>query len=199
MKGSDAYLNNFFEIRTKAGYMSWKILLVSFLERFRKFSEHPLERLAEIGLKEGMTFLDVGCGLGFYSFYASSIVGKKGFVYTIDVNREFVEYVENKAKRKGIENIKTMVANAQKTGLPSGSVDIVFLHLVLHDIKDKSAAIKEFNRVLKNHGKLVIDEEDVMPLDQVGKLAEDSGFALSKRLRKTIQIFEKIKDETNQK
>jgi ubiquinone/menaquinone biosynthesis C-methylase UbiE len=179
--------------------MSWKILLVSFLGRFRKFSEHPLERLAEIGLKEGMTFLDVGCALGFYSFYASYIVGKKGFIYALDVNPKFVECVENKAKRRKIENVKTIAANALKTGLPSGSIDIVFLHLVLHDIEDKSTAIKEFNRVLKSHGKLVIDEENVMPLDVIRKLAEDSGFILSKRLRKTSQVFEKIKDEGNQK
>lgn len=179
--------------------MGWKILFVSLLERLRKFSEHPQEMLAEIGLKEGMTFLDVGCSLGFYSFYASFIVGKKGLVYALDVNPEFIEYVKNKAKRKEIENIKTIVANAQKTGLTPESVDIVFLHLVLHDIEDKPAAIREFKRVLKNNGKLVIDEENVIPLDLIRKLAEDSGFRLSKRLRKTIQIFEKIKDESNQK
>lgn len=179
--------------------MNWKILLVSFLEKFRRFSEHPHDRLAEIGLDEEMTFLDVGCSLGFYSFYASSIVREKGLVYALDVNPEFIEHVENKARRKEIENIKPIVANAQKTGLPPRSVDIVFLHLVLHDIEDKPATIKEFKRVLKNHGKLVIDEENVMPLDLIRRLAEDSGFRLSKCLRKTIQIFEKIKDEGNQK
>ena len=179
--------------------MGWQILFVSLLERFRKFSGHPQERLAEIGLKEGMTFLDIGCALGFYSFYASSIIGKMGFVYALDVNPEFIEYVKNKAKRKEIKNIKTMVANAQETGLTPESVDIVFLHLVLHDIEDQTAAIREFNRVLKSHRKLVIDEENVMPLDLIRRLAEDSGFRLSKRLRKTIQIFEKIKDEGNQK
>jgi len=179
--------------------MNWKILLVSFLEKFRKFSEHPQERLTEIGLNEGMTFLDVGCSLGFYSFYASSIVGEKGLVYALDINPEFIEYVKNKVKRKEIENIKTIVANAQETGLPPRSVDIVFLHLVLHDVKDKPVAIREFNRVLKGNGKLVIDEENVMPLDLIRKLAEDSSFRLSKCSRKSIQIFEKIKDESNQK
>jgi ubiquinone/menaquinone biosynthesis C-methylase UbiE len=91
------------------------------------------------------------------------------------------------------------VANAQETGLPSESVDVVFLHLVLHDIEDKSAAIKEFKRVLKSHGKLVIDEENVMPHDLIRRLAEDSGFILSKHSRKTTQIFEKIKNESDQK
>jgi len=178
--------------------MNWKILLVSFFEKFRKFSESPIERLTEIGLKEGMTFLDIGCTLGFYSFDASSLVGKRGLVYALDINPDFIAYIANKVRRKGIKNIQTIVASAQETSLPSESVDMVFLHLVLHNIEDKHAAIKEFNRILKTDGKLVIDEENVLPLDLIRKLVEDSGFTFSKRLRKTIQIFEKTR-AVNQK
>ncbi|MGQ9507140.1 MAG: class I SAM-dependent methyltransferase [Candidatus Bathycorpusculaceae bacterium] len=171
--------------------MNWKTLLISFLENFRKISENPLERLIEIGLKEGMTFADIGCTLGFYSFAASQIVGEKGQVYAVDINPDFIAYIAKKTEKRGIKNIKAMVANAQEIALPSESVNIVFLHLVLHDIKDKTAAIKEFYRILKKNGKLVIDEENVMVLDVIRKLAEDSGFKFCKRLRKTIQIFEK--------
>lgn len=39
---------------------------------------------------------------------------------------------------------------------------------------------------------MVIDEENVMPLDLIRELVEDLGFRFSKHLRKTIQIFEKI-------
>lgn len=173
--------------------MNWKILLISALEPFRKLAERPVERLCEIGLMEGMTFLDVGCALGFYSFYASSIVGERGLVYALDLNSDFIEYVKRKANRKGIKNINAIVANAQETGLPSESIDIVFIRLVLHDIQDKYAAIKEFNRILKENGKLIVDEENVMPQDYVRKMAEDSSFRLSRRLRKTIQILEKVR------
>jgi ubiquinone/menaquinone biosynthesis C-methylase UbiE len=171
--------------------LNWKILPVSFLENFRKVSEHPLERLTEVGLKRGMTFLDVGCALGFYSFYASSIVGEKGLVYALDVNPSSIAYVRNKATRKRIGNIKVVVANAQETGLQPESVDVVFLHLVLHDVKDKHAAMREFNRVLRPNGRLVVDEENVMPPILVRELAEESGFRFYGCLRKTVQIFGK--------
>lgn len=172
--------------------MNWKILLISFLEKFRKVSEHPLEGLTEIGLKEGMIFLDVGCTLGFYSFYASSIVGEKGLVYALDINQDLISYVTNRARRREIRNIRTILANAQETGLPPESFDMVFLHLVLHDIENKHVAIKEFSRILKVSGKLVIDEENVMHPYLVKKLTEGSGFTFSKRLRRTIQIFDKM-------
>jgi len=175
--------------------MNWKILLISLFEPFRKLAEHPAERLREIGLEEGMTFLDVGCTLGFYSFYASSIVGERGQVHALDVNSEFVDYVRKKAQRKGTQNVNALVANAQEIGLPSESVDMVFLHLVLHDVKDKHTAMKEFKRILKKNGKLVIDEENVMPLDHIKEMAENFGFSRSKCLRKTMQIFEKSEKE----
>ena len=171
--------------------MNWKVSLISFLDRFRQFSEHPFVRLREIELTEGMTFLDIGCALGFYSFPASSIVGEKGLVYALDINSALIQYVTNKAKKQGILNIKPITADAGKTGLPKESVDIVFFHLVLHDIKNKHAALKEFYRILKKDGKLVVDEETVMPLGEIKKLAEDSGFMFLKHLRKTIQIFKK--------
>jgi ubiquinone/menaquinone biosynthesis C-methylase UbiE len=174
--------------------VNWKILLISFLENFRKISEHPVERLIEIGLRKGMTFLDVGCTLGFYSFHASSIVGENGVVYALDVNPDLIDYVKNRAQRKGIKNIETMVANAQQIGLCPESVDMVFLHLVLHDIEDQSAAMKEFNRILKKNGRLVIDEENAMSPDAIRKLAEDSGFKYSKRLRRTIKFLKKQKN-----
>lgn len=125
--------------------MYLKILLISFFEKFRKFFERPRERLAEIGLGEGMVLVDVGCTLGFYSFPAASIVGGKGFVYALDIDPEVIKYVANKAEKKEISNIKPVMASANETGLPESSVDIVFLHLVLHNIEDKSAAIREFN------------------------------------------------------
>jgi ubiquinone/menaquinone biosynthesis C-methylase UbiE len=171
--------------------MNWKVLLISFLDRLRKFSEHPSERLREIGLAERMTFLDVGCTLGFYSFSASSIVGEKGLVYALDINSALIDYVSNRAKKYQVKNIKPIVANAENTGLPEESVDVVFLHLVFHDIENKQSALKEFFRILKKEGKLVIDEETAMSPDKIRKLAEQEGFTFSKSLRKSIQIFKK--------
>ena len=176
--------------------MNWKVMFISFLERFRKLSEKPEDRLDEIGLKEGMTFLDVGCTLGFYSFPAASIVGEEGLVYALDINGDFIDYIAGKAEKKGIENIKAMVAGAQNTGLSPESVDVVFLHLVFHDIEDRREAVEEFRRILKTEGILVIDEENVIPPDVIRETVEESGFRLSKTLRKTVQIFEKTRIES---
>jgi len=137
-----------------------RTLLASLLECYRERKEKPLERLREIGLGEGMTFLDVGCALGFYSFPASGIVGENGLVIALDINPKLVDHVAGKSLKRGIGNIKALAADARETGLPSESVDVVFLHLVLHDIDDKREATREFHRVLRKNGRLVVDEEN---------------------------------------
>jgi ubiquinone/menaquinone biosynthesis C-methylase UbiE len=177
--------------------MHLKILLVSLLDKFRKLTEHPLKRLEEIGLKEGMTFLDVGCSLGFYSFPAASLVGDSGTVYALDIKEGLIKHVQENIARLKIKNMKPIVANAERTGLAERSVDIVFVHLVLHDIDDQQAAVEEFYRVLRPPGKLVVDEEHAMLPELVRVLVESSGFRLLETLRNTIQVFEKIEHTTD--
>jgi len=171
--------------------LNWRISLACINNWFRRFYERLYERLQDIGVEEGMTFLDVGCGLGFYSFPASLLVGKNGSVYALDVSPGYLEWVRKGARKTNRMNIETIRADATNTGLPDDSVDMVFLHLVLHDIQDRKLAMGEFHRILKSSGRLVIDEEDLISIEDIKSLAESQGFELFKCLHKTIQIFKK--------
>ena len=171
--------------------MELRVWFASFLEYFRRTTERPLERLREVGLREGMTFLDVGCSLGFYSFPASEIVGEKGRVIALDINPKLVGAVASKSERRGIRNIEAVVADAHETGIPHESADMVFMHLVLHDLDDKPRAMREFGRVLKGNGRLVVDEENVMPREEIREIAESWGFKFVRRSGDSTQIFEK--------
>lgn len=161
-------------------------------ENSRTSSEQPLQRLEEIGLAEGMTLLDVGCGIGFYSFCASAIVREKGLVHALDRNQKFITHLTEKAKKQNVRNINAVVADAHETGLTSESVDVVFVNQVLHCLEDKPRAVEEFNRVLKRNGKLVVDEKDLIPQGIIRELAEHAGFKFAKSTRETVQVFEKV-------
>lgn len=50
------------------------------------------------------------------------------------------------------------VADASDTGLPDGSVDLVFCHQTLHHLVDQEAALAEFFRVLRPGGVLLLAE-----------------------------------------
>jgi ubiquinone/menaquinone biosynthesis C-methylase UbiE len=67
--------------------------------------------LLEVGIDEGQSVLDFGCGSGTYSLPAAKLVGKKGRIYSVDVNRGTLDNLSRKAEREGLENIVTRYRN----------------------------------------------------------------------------------------
>ena len=55
-------------------------------DKERRRWQNPEAILAGIGLKPGFTFIDLGCGSGFFALPAARIVGESGKVYGVDVN-----------------------------------------------------------------------------------------------------------------
>ena len=91
---------------------------------FHKFYGNEVERrkwqnpdsiLASIGLNLGFTFVDVGCGEGFFSIPAAKIVGKKGRVFALDSDGEAIATLGKKASTKNLTNIEARVGTAEDT------------------------------------------------------------------------------------
>ena len=111
--------------------------------------------LEAIGLVDGMTFVDVGCGSGFFSVLAAKIVGKKGKVYAVDVDELAIERLLQKAKDEGLQNIEAKAAPAEETVFCKGCADIVFFSMVLHDFADPAKVLSNARQMIKLEGSLV--------------------------------------------
>jgi tRNA A58 N-methylase Trm61 len=61
------------------------------------------EILIEIGVSEGCTFLDAGCGDGHFSLTASDIIGSDGLVFSFDKHMESLNILNQEIEEKGIE------------------------------------------------------------------------------------------------
>lgn len=120
----------------------------------------PEEVLNRLELREGMKAADLGCGAGFFVFPAAKIVGDKGLVYAVDVQKSALSAVEDKAALEGVENIVRLVwANleiAGSTKIPNDSLDLALLIDVLFQNQKPEEIIKEAKRITKNTGKIVI-------------------------------------------
>jgi ubiquinone/menaquinone biosynthesis C-methylase UbiE len=116
----------------------------------------------EIQLKEGMIFLDVACGYGYYSLAASKYVGETGIIYAVDLWNDGIEHLSNHIKEHTVNNIQAILADARKMiPLKSSSVNISLLSTVLHDFmleKTEDGVLKEIHRVLKPDGKFAVVE-----------------------------------------
>ena len=116
----------------------------------------------ELGLKAGITFLDVACGRGAYSLKASQIVGSAGTVYAIDLWQEGIEQLKASALEENANNIKAFVSDAGRhIPVDDQVVDVCLMATVLHDFVEdhiSKEVLQEVVRVLRPGGLLAIVE-----------------------------------------
>ncbi|MEM4281373.1 MAG: methyltransferase domain-containing protein [Candidatus Caldarchaeum sp.] len=127
--------------------------------RVRSLFQNPYRILSGIGLSRGHVFLDVGCGTGFLSLPAASIVGADGVVYAVDVEEDYLQEVERRAERLGLRNIVTVKTQAENLdGVPEHSVDRAIFMLSLHHVADRNMAFLQVRRKLKEDGLMMVFE-----------------------------------------
>jgi ubiquinone/menaquinone biosynthesis C-methylase UbiE len=125
------------------------------LEDERRKWQNPERILAEIGLKAGFTFIDVGCGDGYFSLPAARIVGEQGRVYAVDISKEAIGRLKNKAKKERLNNLITKVGWAEQTIFCTACADVIFYGIVLHDFDDPEKVLANAGKMAKPNGKLV--------------------------------------------
>jgi len=131
----------------------------------RKKWQDPERILSLIGLREGMVFVDLGCGEGYFAIPAARRVGPGGRVYAADINPEAVERFRARAKEEGLGNIITRIGEAETTVFCDGCADIVFFGIDLHDFRDPIAVLRNAARMLRPEGQLAdLDWKDE-PMD----------------------------------
>jgi ubiquinone/menaquinone biosynthesis C-methylase UbiE len=121
--------------------------------------------LRKIGLGQGMVFIDIGCGYGFFTIPAAQLVDKRGKVYAVDVDSSAVEKLKRKASEKGLENIITAVGEAEKTIFCEKCADVVFFSIVLHDFKNPPKVLQNAKRMIKPNGMLINLDWKKKPMD----------------------------------
>jgi len=120
--------------------------------------EHASDVLRSVGVKEGQTVLDYGCGSGTFTIPSARIVGKEGRVYALEVRPKMLEYVKEKTESEGLTNVVTVLLNRSKlnTGLSDDIVDVVLVYDVMHEIDDRVGLLQELHRVVRQGGFLSI-------------------------------------------
>lgn len=164
--------------------------MMSFFFRIRDRFRDPGKQLEKVGIKEGQTLLDFGCGSGSYVIPAARMVGGKGMVYALDIHPLAISAVEKKANKEGLTNIRTILSD-RDTGLPDESIDVVLLYDVIRSIKDKRALLKELHRVMKANGLLSILAEHIKVEDVLEIAEKDDLFSLRDQHGKLLN-FERL-------
>jgi ubiquinone/menaquinone biosynthesis C-methylase UbiE len=123
---------------------------------------NPSEIVAQMGLMQGQTVADLGCGrTGHFVFSASRQVQETGVVYAVDILKDVLENIKSRIRSEGYDNVQTVWSNIEavgKTAIPAETLDGCFLVNVVSLLADKNAALAEATRLLKKNGFLAIIE-----------------------------------------
>lgn len=114
--------------------------------------------IAMAGLKPGETVLDIGSGGGIDVFLAAKKVGPDGFVYGVDMTQAMLERARKAAKNGNYDNVEFKFGYAEQLPLNDEEVDVVISNCVINLSEDKGKVFKETYRVLKNHGRLEVND-----------------------------------------
>jgi ubiquinone/menaquinone biosynthesis C-methylase UbiE len=115
----------------------------------RKTWQNSGEIIEILELKPSYVVADVGCGSG---YFAVPIAHKVKKVYAVDVQKEMLEYLEQKIRKQKIGNIETLLSKEGEIPLPSESVDLLLSVNTLHEFHDKEKMATEMRRVLRPRG-----------------------------------------------
>lgn len=122
------------------------------------FSSYVQKRAETIGITEGMTIVDYGCGPGRYTVEFARIVGKHGKVFAVDLSPVAKQMVEEKAKKYNLNNIQFNLANGYNSNLDNEIADIVVALDMFFMIEKPIDFLRELYRICKKDGVLVIDD-----------------------------------------
>lgn len=164
--------------------------IMSSMFTVRDFFKNPMNKVNSLNLKFGYMVLDYGCGPGSYSIGAAGIVGPSGKILAADIHPLAIEKVRNRAEKKGLTNIETILTDCD-TGLQDNSIHMIICFDVFHDILHQERILKEFHRVLKPDFQLALDDHHLNEKEILSKITANGLFKLKEKKDK-IYFFTKV-------
>jgi ubiquinone/menaquinone biosynthesis C-methylase UbiE len=107
-----------------------------------------------LNLREGVHFLDVGCGTGWAVGQVANMVNGKGLFYGVDLSAKMIEKAQSNFS--GRDNFHFLQANSESIPLDDNFFDVIICTNSFHHYLNPDKALKEMCRLLKKGGKLYI-------------------------------------------
>ena len=92
---------------------------------------------------------DIGAGSGWFTVRAAKRVGESGAVYAVDINPEAIHYIDRRAQKEKLGNVKTIVNQPDDPGLPASSVDAVLMLKTYHEVAHPVTLLRNLRPALR--------------------------------------------------
>lgn len=130
------------------------------LSPLRKWLQNPA-RILQPHVSPGMTVIEVGPAMGFFSIPLAQMIGPDGRLICIDVQEGMLRRLRNRAEKAGVaEVIETRLCPAESLGIDDlkSKADFALLFAVAHEVPGQQKLFIELSSALKPGGTLLLAE-----------------------------------------
>jgi cyclopropane fatty-acyl-phospholipid synthase-like methyltransferase len=149
--------------------------------------QHPEEVIRALALAEDAKVADIGAGTGYFTVRLARAV-PKGVVYGVDVEPTMAKYIEDRAEKEGLTNVRGVVAASEDAKLPE-RVDVILVVDTYHHLSHRPAYFRKLLGSLTSGGRIAIidfrrgqrmgpPDAHKIPADQVKSEMGDAGYRL---------------------
>jgi ubiquinone/menaquinone biosynthesis C-methylase UbiE len=148
---------------------------------FRRIMHEPEKILAPF-VREGMTVLDLGSGMGFFSLAMATLVGAQGKVICVDLQQEMLDALRKRAERAGLsERIRLQRATEDDIHV-TGPADFALAFWMAHEVADVRKFLDQIFSALKPSGSVLLVEPRIhvteREFQRIVALAREAGFTV---------------------
>ena len=126
----------------------------------RRLLQDPHAVLAPY-VRPGMTVLEPGPGMGFFTIELARLVGPSGRVIAVDVQPRMTAGLQRRVARSGIsERVDARTVSADSLGVAdlAGQVDFILAFAMVHEMPSSSQFFAQAAQVAKPGGQLLLVE-----------------------------------------
>ena len=121
----------------------------------RRILSHPDRLISTLEIRPKDVVADFGCGPGFFLIPLAGVAAK---VIGIDVSSRMLDRASSYAKKNHV-SVDLLQSDGTDIKLQDGSVDLILLVHVFHEVEDEQRVLREFLRILRPSGRLAIVEK----------------------------------------
>lgn len=118
--------------------------------------QKPDEVVKAMNLKSGDVIADIGAGDGYFTRRFAEEVSPGGLALGLEISSSNVASMKRDAERLGLDNYKALLVESDDPGLDPESVDVVFLCIAYHHLRNRVDYFKTTSSCLKKNGRVVI-------------------------------------------
>jgi len=112
-------------------------------------------------VREGMTVLEPGPGMGFFTIPLAQMVGPSGNVIAVDLQPKMIASLKRRAARKNLlDRIRAHVTSAETMGLSNldGKIDFTLAFAMVHEFPDAAKFFAEVAHASKPGAQILLAE-----------------------------------------